>query len=249
MSIIQTPLLPKSKVKLVLLDYRTDEEIVNNFDNQDIQYIKTIPCKDLYQAIDGHPDILMHHLGENKIVVAPNIYDEMYNLLTKKGFALTKGNTWLCRNYPSNIAYNVLRVDCFAFHNTKYTDKAILEEYEKTGVKLIHINQGYAKCSACVIDKNTIITSDYKLAKKAELYNIDALLIKSGGIVLEGLNYGFIGGASGLISQKELAFTGELKHLEDEKIIIKFLEQKGIDVKILSNKQIVDIGSIIPLID
>lgn len=247
MNLLSTPYIPDKEVKTILVDYRISQEAEETLRDMDIELIKTVPCIELYDAIKGHPDIVVHHIKDNKLVVAPNVYDAMQPLLSKKGFALTIGETWLYRNYPNNIAYNVLRVGLIAFHNTKYTDKAILNEYEKNGIKIVHINQGYAKCSACIVDEHSIITSDYKLARTAEKHGIESLLIEPGGILLEGLKYGFIGGTSGLLSKNILSFTGSLEKIKNNYKIYDFLSSKGIEVKILSTKQIFDIGSIIPL--
>jgi hypothetical protein len=244
---IHKPFLPGNNIKAAMVDYRITVEASEALTSLGIETIKTVPCKELYDAINGHPDIVVFHIGDNKLVVAPNVFDMLKPVLVKKGFALTKGETWLKRNYPENIAYNVLRVGSFAFHNTKYTDKVILEELKKEYIEVIHVNQGYTKCSTCIVDENSIITSDYMIAKTAEKYGIESLLIKSGGIVLEGLNYGFIGGSSGLLSKNIMAFTGSLDKIQDNYKIVDFLNSKGIEVKILSTKQIFDIGSIIPL--
>lgn len=247
MSFLEVPFVPTEPIKTALVDYRIEPEAEASLQKTGIEVIKTIPCKELYDAIDGHPDIVVHPVGQNKIIVAPNVFDQLQPVLSKKGFALTKGETWLNRNYPSNIAYNVLRIGAFAFHHTKYTDKALKNEFEKMNIQLIHVNQGYTKCSACVVDQSSIITSDSMLAKAAEKHGIESLLIRSEGIILQGLNYGFIGGSTGLLSSKTLAFTGNLDKLQDNYKIIDFLSRKGIEVKILSTKQIFDIGSIIPL--
>ncbi len=244
---IITPNIPKYKVKTVIIDYRVDMEIINSLIDLGIEVIKTECCSELYDSIKGHPDILMHHVGGKSLVLAPNIYHKLASKLIKKGLVVTKGDTWLQRNYPQNIAYNVLRIGKYAFHNMKYTDKQIRILYENMNIKFIHIKQGYSKCSVCVINENTAITSDIKIANALEMCNIESLLIKPGDIELIGLNYGFIGGASGLISKSELAFTGNIHELKDYKRIIKFLDIKGITVKILSSKKIIDIGSIIPL--
>ncbi len=247
MNLLNTPYIPENKIKAALVDYRITQEAEKTLRDMDIELIKTSPCIELYDAIKGHPDIVVHHIKDNNLVVAPNVFVVMQPLLSKKGFALTIGDTWLHRNYPQNIAYNVLRIGLLAFHNTKYTDKVILKEYEKNGIKIIHVNQGYTKCSACIVDEHSIITSDYKLAKIAEKHGIESLLIEPGGILLDGLNYGFIGGTSGLLSRNILSFTGSLEKIKDNYKIYDFLSSKGIEVKILSTKQIFDIGSIIPL--
>ncbi|MDF2840742.1 MAG: hypothetical protein K0Q99_1514 [Clostridia bacterium] len=247
MIFVHKPNLPINNIRIALVDYRIGDEAEKALAIAGVETIKTIPCKELYDAINGHPDIVVHHIGDNKLIVAPNVFDELQPVLTKKGFALTKGETWLNRNYPENVAYNVLRVGSFAFHNTKYTDRSIINEFEKNKINLIHVNQGYTKCSTCVVDENTIITSDYKIAKTAEGCGIECLLIKPGGIILKGLDYGFIGGCCGLISQNIMAFTGNLDNIQDNYKIVDFLKSKGIEVKILSTKQIFDIGSIMPL--
>jgi hypothetical protein len=247
MSFVQRPFLPENKIKAVLVDYRIGTEASEALAKEGIEIINTVPCKELYDAIQGHPDIVVHHLGGNKLIVAPNVFDMLQPVFIKKGFALTKGETWLNRNYPDNIAYNVLRIGSYAFHNTKYTDKAIKDEFEKSNIDLIHVKQGYTKCSACIVNENTIITSDMMLAKTVEKYGIESLLLKPGGIILQGLNYGFIGGSCGLLSKNTMAFTGNLDNIQDNYKIVDFLNSKGIEVKILSTKQIFDIGSIMPL--
>ncbi len=244
---INIPNIPKSVVKSVVIDYRVDDEVLKTLSELGIDTIKTERCNELYESINGHPDILMHHLGGNKIVVAPNIYDSFSCKLIKKGFAVIKGDAWLQRNYPENIAYNILRIGKFAFHNLKYTDKKIRMLYDSLDIKLININQGYSKCSVCVLSEDAAITSDKKIAQALEKCNIEVLLIEPGGIKLTGLNYGFIGGASGLLSKSEIAFTGYIHELKDHRRIIDFLESKGFFIRILSCKKIIDIGSIIAL--
>ena len=244
---INNPNLPDKGVKTVILDYRTDIEILLSLLKMEIDIMKTDCCRELYGAIKGHPDILMHHAGDDAIVVAPNIYDKLAPKLEKKGFALTKGAAWLHRNYPQNIAYNVLRIGKLAFHNTKYTDTEIRLLYEKLGVKLIHVNQGYTKCSVCVVDEYSVITQDIGVAKVLETNGIDVLHIEPGDIDIKELDYGFIGGASGLLSKDVIAFSGKISEMKNFDKIVEFITLKGIDIKILSNKKIMDIGSIIPV--
>ncbi len=244
---INTPNFPDAKVKMAIIDYRADKDILRSLSDLGVDVIKTTGCDELYNSIKGHPDILMHHIGGKIIVLAPNVYDVLAPNLIKKGFAVTKGDAWLHRNYPNNIAYNILRIGEYAFHNLKYTDRQIRILYENMNIKLHHVNQGYTKCSVALVNEKAVITSDIKIAQKLEKCNIESLLIRPGGIELEDLDYGFIGGASGLISNTEIAFTGSIYELRDYKRILKFLDEKGVSVKILSSKKIIDIGSIIPL--
>lgn len=247
MEYLNKPFLPEQNIGTALVDYRIGMEAENQLLLAGIELIKTVPCTELYEAIMGHPDILVHPLSGNKMVVAPNVFDKLQPVLAKKGFALTKGETWLNRNYPENIAYNVLRIGSKAFHHTKYTDKVLLKEFDNEQIELIHVKQGYTKCAACIVNEKAIITADMGLAEMVERHGIECLVISPGGIKLEGLNYGFIGGSGGLLSKNTLAFTGKLDNIQEHYKIVDFLSRLGIEVKILSTKQIFDIGSIIPL--
>ena len=76
-------------------------------------------------------------------------------------------------------------------------------------------------------------------------YGIDVLLISPGYIDLPGLDYGFIGGASGLIGKNKLFFTGRLNAHPDYNRIVDFL-QKNKSKPIFSNReQPIDLGSIL----
>ena len=72
-------------------------------------------------------------------------------------------------------------------------------------------------------------------------------MIKPGGIDLKGLNYGFLGGASGLVSKKKIAFSGSLYTLEDNSKLIDYINGKGFEIVHLSKGRLMDYGSILPL--
>jgi len=247
MCFIKTPFIPEGKVSLVVIDYRMPKSMEEKMNSMGIECIRTVKCRELHEAEDGHPDMLMTHMGGNWIVLAPNIYDEMAPMLQKKGFAVTKGATWLVRNYPGNIAYNVLRLGNLVFHNIEYTDAELLSAFEKEKLKLINIRQGYAKCSACILDSRTIITSDRKLSETAGANGIESLLIEPGGIELKGFDYGFIGGSSGLLADRLIGFSGNSGSLTNAGDITAFIASKGFSSVDLSMEKMVDYGSIIPL--
>lgn len=244
---LKTPFIPEGKVSLAVVDYRLNPAAAKSLKSKGVELIRTVKCRELYEAVDGHPDMLLHHVGGDKIVLAPNIYKAFAPAFEEKGFAVTKGATWLVRNYPGNIAYNVLRIGDIVFHNTKYTDKELMKAFEEKSLTIVHVNQGYTKCSVCILDKKTIITSDQKIAKALEKHGIESFLIKPGGIELKGLNYGFVGGASGLISKNKIAFTGDSGCLNEGRKLLDFINSKGFEVNVLCEEKLTDYGSIIPL--
>ncbi|MBS3994842.1 MAG: hypothetical protein KGZ33_03530 [Alkaliphilus sp.] len=246
---IEMPLLPKSRVVSVIMDSRISAKIENGLKGLGIETIKVPICKEVYSAISGHPDILIHHIERESIVVAPNIYTNFKNRLFDKELKVIKGDSILSSNYPNNIAYNIGRVGKYAIHNLKYTDKVTLKLLEQNGISFIDVKQGYAKCSMCVVNDNAIITSDKGIAKALEKNGVDVLIISHGNISLPGLEYGFIGGASGLINKKLMAFTGSLRWHPEFEQIINFSRKYQIEAVFLDENMPIDVGSIIPIFE
>lgn len=248
MEFITHPNLPEKQVKLVVIDGRINCEDETTLLKKGISLIRTRRFNSVYEAISYHPDIILHHIIDNKIVVAPGIDTEFVMELKSYGFELIEGSTSLTSKYPGNIAYNVARVGAMAFHNLKYTDVTLKNELEKISIELKHVNQGYAKCSVAVINNRCIITSDNGIAKVASRSGIEVFLLDPiEGILLPGLSNGFFGGSVGLIDKDRLLISGNIKKLKSADKIINFLKKQNIKVEILSDNQVIDLGSIIPL--
>lgn len=244
----KNPFIPIRKAKAVIVDGRVSENILNTLTKFDIRVIKTIKCEELYDSISYHPDVVIHPIDYQTLIIAPNVYGYYKDMLKSTPLKLIKGERKLKRNYPENIAYNVARVSRYAIHNFKYTDEKLKYYLEKLGIEFINVKQGYSKCSICIVSDNAIITSDPSIYKECMKYSIDTLFINSGYIDLPGLDYGFIGGATGFISDIQLAFSGKYQHHPNSIDIDDFLKKYGKKPVILSNQKIIDIGSIIPLV-
>ncbi|AKL94498.1 hypothetical protein CACET_c09950 [Clostridium aceticum] len=246
---IEAPHLPKNIVKYALVDYRIDEEIVKVLEEQGISLISTVACNELYEAVKGHPDMVVQHLGGGDILVAPNLMQYYQSKLESLGFRVFAGKTYLKSNYPDNIAYNICRVGNYVIHNFKYTDEVLLNYLQKRNFVQIHVAQGYTKCSVVVVDKKAIITSDHGIHQEVVKFGIDSLLIAKGGILLPGVNYGFIGGACGYLDQETLGFYGNIVLHEDYEKICFFLKKYNKKARSLSSKNLQDYGTLIPLIE
>jgi len=122
-----------------------------------------------------------------------------------------------------------------------------VKENTAKGVEFVKVRQGYTKCSVCVVDENSAITSDRNIYNALISNGIDTLLISEGYIDLDGYDYGFIGGSCGKISKNEIAFTGRFNKHPDCDRILEFLNARKIDAKFLTDKDIFDIGSILPI--
>ncbi len=249
MNPIEIPNIPTNDVVVVIIDRRASDKIKEILKQQNILLIETLPHPDIYPAIAYHPDMMFHHIQGNIIVYAPNTPQSIIDELISIGFDMIKGQTVLRDKYPYNIAYNIARVGKYAFHNTRYTDPVVKELLLDRGVEFIHVSQGYSKCLTCIINENSIITSDNDIYRKAKSVDIDALLIEPDkSIRLEPFDMGFLGGATGLIGRNKLAFTGDLKFHKNFKEILCYLSLKNVDMVMLNDDRLMDLGTVIPII-
>ncbi len=121
--------------------------------------------------------------------------------------------------YPYCVMLNAAVVGINVFCNTKYTDKYLIGSLLAHNYNIIHVNQGYAKCSTAIVSYNAIITSDKGIASAAKSCGIDVLLISPRGIYLCEKYEGFIGGASVNLSKNKILFIGNIDlHTDGEKI-------------------------------
>lgn len=249
LNFLNTPFIPQQQVKLMLIDGRVREDILYKLSSFNIDCILTDRCTSLHSSISYHPDIQLHPLGDDKLVISPNMYENIKAKLQQFSFNTICGSSFLKSNYPENIAYNVARIGNFCFHNLKYTDAVLSLYLQNKGLQFINIAQGYSKCSVTVINYTAIVTSDKGIHKAALKNGIDSLLISPGYIELENQPYGFIGGCTGLISPDVLAVTGSLKNHPDCKRIFEFCAKHKVEIIFLSDRIPIDLGSLIPLLE
>ncbi len=242
---VDNPNLPKSKVKKVIIsELRLD--ICNTLKRLKIDTINIKPCLNLYKPESTHADMQCHHLHKNEIVISQdNTY--LYKQLKNIGMNIQYSNKCLQKNYPDCSILNAARLNNYLFANIKCLDKTILENCLKNNIEIINVSQGYTKCSIAIIDSNSIITSDNSIHKAAKDKNIDVLKIRPGYIELPGYDYGFIGGTCGLIDKNKIAFTGNIVLHPDYKEIRSFIESKSIEIICLNNKNLFDVGGILPI--
>ena len=177
------------------------------------EIIPSFSCEKIQKPVSAHPDMTLTQL-DDVFVCSPDSYEYYRKIL---GDSVKKGKAELSFHYPNDIAYNVLIYKDFAFAKAEYTDSIVKEELKRKNIKLINVNQGYAKCSSAVC-KEGIITADESIYSACVECGIDVLRITPGHIELSGYDYGFIGGASGLIDGKVTFFGDISKHPDHSKI-------------------------------
>ena len=197
----------------------------------------------LDRRIAGHADLSVFCAEKDKIIIGRETYPILVNNLTNMGYVVIQSSAQ-GQKYPEDAGLCVCSTGKYDIYNPKTVDPII--KHILRGVP-VHVSQGYTKCSACVVRENAIITSDSAIASKASYAGLDVLKISPGHIVLEGYKYGFIGGASFMLNDKTIAFTGLLDLHPDKSSILRFIEKYGITPMFLTQEPIFDIGGAVPL--
>ncbi len=228
----------------VIVDNTVSHEILEVFKEHKINVFKSKDIDFLYNPVNTHPDMQIHFVDDHTAICAPCTFDYYKNILPKS-VNLIKGNQDMGLTYPKDCAYNVARMGKKVIGNLSYVDSKIIELYQSLGFWFIDVKQGYTKCNLSIIDENSVITEDEGLFKTLSENGVDVLKISSGFVSLTGFKNGFIGGASGFICPKCIAFFGNINTHPDYLKIKDFITKKRVKIINLSNDSLFDLGSIL----
>ena len=152
------------------------------------------------------------------------------------------------KKYPKNIILNFLFQNNALFGKLSAIDKNLLDYCRVNNIKTVNVNQGYARCSTLVLNNNAAVTSDLSIEKALKNNGVEVLLVSTGNIVLDGYDYGFIGGASGKIDDNTVAFFGNIKNHPDYKRIENFCKYNKASIRIIcKDMPLIDIGGIVKI--
>lgn len=240
------PHLPKKQVNKVIIGNGYNEEIYKSLLNLNIEPIFSARCTNVRSGIHNHADIGVCPLLDNKFLLSKEQY-ELSEILRKNGYNTEFINENLDFNYPSDVFLNCVIIGKYIIYNPNTVSDKITEYIKNNDLIEIIVKQGYTKCSIAPLTIDTFITDDISIGSRAVEFGMDVLVINKGEIKLKDFNYGFIGGATGKISEDKLVITGNAKKLSDYDKIKNFLYKKDIELISLTNCEIEDIGSIIPV--
>ncbi len=238
--------LPQNEVRILIASCSNQGE--KRLRDLNIRAIRPDEEPSLEKSIRMHADMCFLHLGDNEFITTVNqrkLTSKLIDLKFKNIYSTALINS----PYPNDCKLNVAIIEKKLILNPKTVSSVLLEYLLKRGFIPISVNQGYAKCSICIINENSIITEDEGIHKTCEKAGIESLLISKGDIELEGYSYGFIGGCSGKISKNKIAFTGEIERHRDAKNILDYLESKNIEYISLEDGPLKDIGGILPIME
>ncbi len=243
MKYIEKPNLPQGRVGAVAISCHALEAI-DCLNNMGIKTIEINPDLRFPEPINTHADLQLLHIYKNYI------YSQIEHLCigeSELNFNFRKIAELPGSKYPDDVRLNCTIIGNKIICNTKTVSADILKFAEANNYTVINTNQGYSKCSVCVVDENSIITDDKSVFTAAQKFLNDVLFVSKGSIRLDGYNYGFIGGCCGKIDKNKLAFNGAIESHTDYKLITDFLNYHQIECVELSNERLTDIGGILPL--
>lgn len=230
-------------MKIIFVDYRISDEERKSLSKFDYEILIVPPSSNLYKAVSGHPDMLLHIADKDTIVVHKDMDIEFIEKLKKHNINVLLSNKSLKSSYPLDISLNALNLNSIFIHNVRYTDSNLIALMQNKKIK--SVKQGYTKCSTAVVNDNAVMTSDKGIAKVLIEEGIDVLFLHPGDILLPGLNYGFIGGCCGLIDKNIIAFYGDLRNYSYGREVTEFLKKYKVEPVFLSSGKLVDRGSIL----
>lgn len=225
---------------LAAIDERMPGEAKMRLESLGARLLELPPFPLLPEPVSCHPDMLLLPL-DHKVY----FYEKYYPIARAQIDAVGAAGWEPCplslepgKQYPLDVALN-----CFPFGNALFGYKRPLLPFSKlTKRRYVGTAQGYAKCSAIVLE-NGIITSDPSIARTAEKENVDCLLVRAGNVILPGYETGFLGGCTGILEDTVL-FCGDLARHPDGEKIRAFLAAKGYRALSLSPGPLYDVGSI-----
>ncbi|MCE5221457.1 MAG: hypothetical protein LLF98_09395 [Clostridium sp.] len=226
------------------VDYRVTKEELLSLSRLNINPILIPKCNEVYEAINGHPDIQLNILKNKssaKIIVQRDISQQFKEVLKANNINYIVSKKSLSNTYPDDIILNSLILENYFIHNLKYSDEELLKSQNLK----VHINvpQGYTKCSILPVRDNALITSDKGIFESLKNYDFDILLLPPGDILLPSLNYGFIGGVGGMISNDKMVFFGDLNSYKWGAEIKEFLFKYDVSPISLRKGKLIDRGS------
>lgn len=237
---------------MIIVDNRIrkiEMEFLNKLDRN----ILALPSiNNVYEEISSHVDIYISKIKDT-LIIEKAMYDNIKEKVLDNDICIVRGNETVKNPYPKDILYNVCVIGNNAIHNFKYTDKKLLEIIDKKGLNKININQGYSNCSIAVIDDNSAIVSDKKIANMLQEYGIDTLYIDEKldiKLLDKKGNYskmsGFIGGAIERMENNVIVF-GDLNKIDKENKIRNFITSRNLNVIDFKGFDVIDYGGIIKI--
>ena len=205
------------------------------------------PNPRLPSPVASHPDMLLYPADD--LLITDRTYyteiakNELDRICRYSGMTLHLTDESLGVCYPEDIRFNALHIGKYLFCHATHTSSAIRNWANQNNCDILPTKQGYARCSACPVGENALITADPTIADKATKKGLDVCMIRQGHILLPGYSYGFIGGCCGSY-EGQLFFCGDLNLHPDGERMISFIAAHGWTPHMIPALPLLDVGSL-----
>ncbi len=227
--------------RIAIISPDASEGIRKNLMGLDLEPVPVPKTTLVARPISGHPDLQVF-VHDGRVFCHPDISRSFISSIEKNAEVIVCG-TRLAGDHPGDIPYNIACAGGRAFHHRTVIDPTVREYLDAQHITRTAVRQGYAKCSAMIVDDGAIVTSDVSIHGAAAASGIASLLIRPGSIELPGYRYGFIGGATGTLEDAVLC-TGGLEHHPDYENISAFIAGRGKKIVPLDRGPAIDLGTI-----
>ena len=235
-------------MRIAIVDCRIAAEVETSLGGYVDKIIKLPAYNRLAAPVASHPDMLLWSRGDI-IVTYRDYYDvarEQLRELEQMGYKTVFCDEIASEQYPSDVALNCALLGKHVIANTRHVSEKIRKIAASGGLRLLHTNQGYAKCSTVCVSDNALITSDASIYKCAAQNGISALRVRPDHVRLDGYGTGFLGGASGT-TESEVLFCGNLDLHPDADSIRAFCAEHKRCAVSLGGGALYDYGTIMIL--
>ena len=196
----------------------------------------TLPfSKRISDSVKGHADSLVF-FKDGALITFDDYYLENRDLFDSLKIPIITTSEYYSDTYPHDILFNAIEIKGSVIGRCENISTLI-----KEGKNEIRVRQGYARCSTLLAGVSCAVTADTALSKALTELSVDTLLIRSGHIILEGYDYGFIGGAS-FVFDDTVFFFGRIEDHPDYYLIKEHLEGHGYSLSSLSDMPLTDCG-------
>ena len=246
MRFIDCPNLPVNDVSLAVIGKKYVKAARELRERYGLECLHCGGSSGLPEPVKYHADMLVNYAGSGTVFVSRG-EESLHRRLVDEGADVRYIYVEVGAPYPHDVPLNCAWIGEKLICG-KYAAKEIFEFAVKNGRDTLVIRQGYARCSTCIVDENSVITSDVSIYRECLKKGMNALLIDQGHIELPGYDTGFIGGASTKINKNLLLFFGDLSCHPSQKEIRKFCYMRDVEVETLPGK-LTDIGGIVPIME
>ena len=202
--------------------------------------IETVSLPNINNSTSSHPDMQFLKIEEKRALVAEYAYSYYKSLIPDFEIIPIVD---IGDKYPDDCKLNaVLYKNLFIATDYQYS---VLSKYIN---KLsLTVNQGYTKCSTCVLNEKTILTADFGVTSICSKNGVSVYFLPDNEILLDGYKNGFWGGSTGLLNEKTMFFNGNIELLSCYPRLKEILLKEKIEPIYHKHTPLTDNGSIISI--